>query len=113
MHPQRRLLWFRRLALLGATLAAVVVVLGAWVRLTAAGLGCPDWPGCYGHVFPQVSHEFGRALREMIHRYFATTLGVVITTLLAWAVVNRRDRGQPLAAVIALFVVVCVQAALG
>jgi len=47
MHPQRRLFWFRRLALAGAMLAAAVVVLGAWVRLTNAGLGCPDWPGCY------------------------------------------------------------------
>ena len=52
-YPQRRLLWFRRLALAGALLAAAVVVLGAWVRLTDAGLGCPDWPGCYGHVYPK------------------------------------------------------------
>ena len=42
----------RRLALLGMLLCLVVIVLGAWVRLTDAGLGCPDWPGCYGHVTP-------------------------------------------------------------
>ncbi|HVC01271.1 MAG TPA: COX15/CtaA family protein [Steroidobacteraceae bacterium] len=113
MPPQRRLLWFRRLALAGAALAAVVVVLGAWVRLTNAGLGCPDWPGCYGHVFPQAGHGFHKALHEMIHRYFATTLGVVIITLLSWAFANRRTRGQPLAAAIALFVIVCAQGALG
>lgn len=113
MQPAQRLIWFRRLALAGALLAAVVVTLGAWVRLTDAGLGCPDWPGCYGHVFPQAGHGFSKALHEMIHRYFATTLGLVIITLLAWAIANRRGRGQPLAAVGALFVIVCVQGALG
>src|SRR5271168_5221878 len=96
MTPQRRLFWFRRLARLGALLAASVVVLGAWVRLTDAGLGCPDWPGCYGHVFPQTSHHFAKAVHEMVHRYFATTLGAVIASLFGWALVNRRDRGQPL-----------------
>ncbi len=113
MQPVQRLFWFRRIALAGALLAAVVVTLGAWVRLTDAGLGCPDWPGCYGHVFPQAGQGFSRALHEMIHRYFATTLGLVIITLLSFAVANRRVRGQPLAPVVVLFVVVCVQGALG
>ena len=113
MLPQQRLLWFRRLALFGTALAAIVVVLGAWVRLTDAGLGCPDWPGCYGHVFPQLGAGYSKALHEMIHRYFATTLGIVIVTLLLWALANRRFRGQPLAAVIALFLIVCAQGALG
>ncbi|HUY83726.1 MAG TPA: COX15/CtaA family protein [Steroidobacteraceae bacterium] len=113
MQPQRRLFWFRRIALAGALLALIVVVLGAWVRLTDAGLGCPDWPGCYGHVFPQAGQDFHKALHEMIHRYFATTLGVVIMVLLSWAVANRKTRGQPLGAAIALFIVVCLQGALG
>jgi heme a synthase len=120
MHPQRRLFWFRRLALAAALLAAAVVVLGAWVRLTDAGLGCPDWPGCYGHIYPNTGHvatpggfQFGKALHEMIHRYFATTLGILITTLLIWAVRFRRDRDQPLLPVALLFVVVCLQGALG
>jgi heme a synthase len=120
MHPQRRLFWFRRLAAAGAMLAAAVVVLGAWVRLTDAGLGCPDWPGCYGHIYPQAGHvdlqrgfQFGKALHEMIHRYFATTLGVIITVLLIWAVRFRKDRDQPLLPVALLFVVVCLQGALG
>jgi cytochrome c oxidase assembly protein subunit 15 len=113
VDPQRRLVWFRRLALLGAALAATVVVLGAWVRLTDAGLGCPDWPGCYGHVYPQADHNFSKAIHEMIHRYFATTLGAIIIGLLAWALWNRKARGQPLKAVVLLFVLVCLQGALG
>ena len=113
MDPQRRLLWFRRLALAGASLAATVVVLGAWVRLTDAGLGCPDWPGCYGHIYPHADHNFSKAIHEMIHRYFASTLGVVIVGLLAWALWNRKSRGQPLRAVALLFVLVCAQGALG
>lgn len=113
MHAAKRLLWFRRLCVAGVILAAAVVVLGAWVRLTAAGLGCPDWPGCYGHVFPQVDHGFARALHEMIHRYFATTLGLIITILLGVAVVNRRDPSQPRAMPIVLFILVCLQGALG
>ena len=44
--------WLRGLALCGVLLCFGVVVLGAYVRLTDAGLGCPDWPGCYGHVSP-------------------------------------------------------------
>jgi heme a synthase len=127
VHPQRRLFWFRRLALAGALLAAAVVVLGAWVRLTDAGLGCPDWPGCYGHIYPNAGHveaqdghlqaqpglQFAKALHEMIHRYFATTLGIIIFSLLVWAVRFRKDRDQPLIPVALLFVVVCLQGALG
>jgi cytochrome c oxidase assembly protein subunit 15 len=113
MDPQRRLLWFRRLSLCGALLAAAVVVLGAWVRLTDAGLGCPDWPGCYGHIYPQADHNFSKALHEMTHRYFASLLGIIIIGMLLWAVWNRRNRGQPLIAVALLFILVCLQGALG
>jgi heme a synthase len=120
VHPSHRLLWFRRLALAGALLAATVVVLGAWVRLTDAGLGCPDWPGCYGHIYPNAGHadaqagsQFSKALHEMIHRYFATTLGIIITVLVVWAVRFRKDRDQPLRPVALLFLIVCLQGALG
>ncbi len=119
MHAQQRMLWFRRLALAGAALAATVIVLGAWVRLTDAGLGCPDWPGCYGHIYPNAGAAgesgapFGKALHEMVHRYFATSLGLIITILLVWALVFRRDRGQPLIAAALLFVIVCLQGTLG
>ncbi len=94
-------------------LAATVVVLGAWVRLTDAGLGCPDWPGCYGHFYPESGHNFSKALHEMVHRYFASTLGIFITSLLVWALWNRKDPDQPLFAVALLFILVCAQGALG
>jgi cytochrome c oxidase assembly protein subunit 15 len=112
-NPYVRLLWFRRLALIGAGLAATVIVLGAWVRLTDAGLGCPDWPGCYGHAYPTGLPESGKAWHEMIHRYAAATLGFIITVLLVWAVAARKDRGQPLIPVALLFLIVCLQGALG
>ena len=108
------------MALSGAVLAAAVVVLGAWVRLTDAGLGCPDWPGCYGHIYPNTGSaeplsrfQFAKALHEMIHRYFATTLGMVVAALLVWAVRFRNDRGQPLITAVLAFVMVCVQGSLG
>ncbi len=113
MHADRRLLLFRRLALAGALLAACVVVLGAWVRLTNAGLGCPDWPACYGHIVPSAEHGTAKAWHEMIHRYVAGTLGLIIVTLFVWAFMRRRDRGQPLVAVALLFLVVCLQGTLG
>jgi heme a synthase len=113
MDPHRRLFWFRRLALAGAILAACVVVLGAWVRLTHAGLGCPDWPGCYGHAYPQAAQDFGKAWHEMIHRYFAASLTLVIVGLLGWAIWNRRHPQQPKIAAALLFILVCLQAALG
>ena len=122
------LLWFRRAARLGAALCAIVVVVGAWVRLTDAGLGCPDWPGCYGHVHPAAVGErvldanaayparpfnYQKALHEMVHRYIATALGLVIIALalLSWR--NRRDPQQPRVLPWLLVGVVCAQGALG
>jgi len=108
------------LALAGAGLAAAVVVLGAWVRLTNAGLGCPDWPGCYGHVYPntglpdaQSGIAFAKALHEMIHRYVATSLGMIIVILAVWALRFRHDRDQPVIPAVLVFAVVCLQGALG
>jgi heme a synthase len=98
----------RRYALATVILTFVVVVVGAYVRLSDAGLGCPDWPLCYGRPVPD-AHEDARAWKEMGHRYLAGTLGLMIFGLMlaAW-----RQRAAPrLATAIALLVV--FQATLG
>jgi len=123
-----RLVLFRRLALAGVLLALVVVVLGAWVRLSAAGLGCPDWPGCYGHLtvdqaaqnvdaineaFPHRPFEYHKAIKEMVHRYFASGLGLLILVLAGLAIANRKDPNQPVGLPLALVALVIFQGLLG
>ncbi|MCW5571566.1 MAG: COX15/CtaA family protein [Steroidobacteraceae bacterium] len=118
----------RRLALAAMLLCLGVVVLGAYVRLSAAGLGCPDWPGCYGHVtptgalandalvqqrFPGAEIDAGKAWREMIHRYAASTLGLLIVVIAGIAIATRKARQVPLGLPIALVVVVVFQGILG
>ncbi len=92
---------FRKLTLIAAVLALCVVVLGAYVRLSDAGLGCPDWPGCYGALtvpesesaiqaaqtaYPHSTVHIGKAWKEMAHRYLAGTLGLIILSMvvLGW-----------------------------
>lgn len=93
--------WFRRLVLLSTLLAFCVVGLGAYVRLSDAGLGCPDWPGCYGYMsvpeseaaiaqaqvaYPDSPVESHKAWKEMVHRYLAGILGLLVLSLclLGW-----------------------------
>ena len=85
--------YFKKLLLLTTITAFCLVVLGAYVRLSDAGLGCPDWPGCFGTLsvpesqtaienaelnFPSQHIETAKAWKEMIHRYVAGFLGLMI-----------------------------------
>lgn len=119
------MLWFRRLNLTALLLCFAVVVFGAYVRLSDAGLGCPDWPGCYGHLtvpeavhevtaaeqnFPQRPVEAPKAWKEMIHRYLASTLGLLIVGL---AFMSLRTAGAPRVLPWALVGLVIFQGLLG
>ena len=95
--------WYLHLVMLAAVLAFGVVMLGAYVRLSQAGLGCPDWPGCYGHVSVPTAQqasladaarplEPARAWKEMIHRYFAGSLATLILVLAVMAWCGARNR---------------------
>lgn len=94
---------FRKLTLTCLLLALIVIVMGAYVRLSDAGLGCPDWPGCYGKaivedsaafqadakaLFPDQPLDAGKAWKEMTHRYLAGGLGILMMLMLplAWTV---------------------------
>lgn len=116
-----------RLATAATALALVVVVLGAWVRLAGAGLGCPDWPGCYGQIgapvgaseieranaaFPERPVDTAKAWKEMVHRYAAGVLGLLIGAI-AVAAWRHRRRGTPVLLPGVLLALVVFQALLG
>ncbi|WP_263143717.1 COX15/CtaA family protein [Pseudomonas sp. RIT-PI-AD] len=116
------------LACAATLLALLVVLLGAYTRLTHAGLGCPDWPGCYGFIhvpateaqlahaearFPDAPVEAHKGWNEMIHRYFAGSLGLLVLGLAAHALRRRGRDGQPLKLPLLVLAVIVAQAAFG
>jgi heme a synthase len=127
----------RGLTLITLFLTFDLILFGAFTRLTDSGLGCPDWPGCYGNLSPAGAHAEisaaesamptgpvtrGKAWVEMLHRYLATGVGVLITVLMiaSW-IEHRRSRGSsPNTGSVAspwwataTFVAVCLQGAFG
>lgn len=119
---------FVRLALISLLFAYVVVLLGAYTRLADAGLGCPDWPGCFGQLIaptspediaaakarhPDVSVDSPKAWTEMVHRYAAGTLGLLIAGLAVVGWRLRRIRPGLAAFSAGLLALVVFQAALG
>jgi heme a synthase len=116
----REVTWIRRLALFGALLALCVVVLGGYTRLSDSGLGCPDWPGCFGHVVPtaDAAHyadqgAWQKAWAEMRHRYAAELLGLIIVVIAALSIRARREPGVSAWFTSALLVLVVLQGMLG
>jgi cytochrome c oxidase assembly protein subunit 15 len=92
------------LSIFACALALIVIALGAFTRLSDAGLGCPDWPGCYGHLlwptsteevlnankaFPDTPVAHDKTWPEMIHRYFASMLGLLIVIIAVFAYQHR------------------------
>ncbi len=120
--------WFKRLSLIGVVLALCVVVLGAYVRLSDAGLGCPDWPGCYGTLtvpesesaiqkaqiaYPDKPVEISKAWKEMAHRYLAGALGFVVLGLFIVAFVEKKALKVSPILTTALLMLIIFQALLG
>jgi cytochrome c oxidase assembly protein subunit 15 len=122
---------YRKLVWVMAFLTFDLIVFGGFTRLTDSGLGCPDWPGCYGAANPFIAHEQIAAAEalmptgpvtkvkawiEMIHRYLAMGIGVLIMALMfqsirQWRKTHRQTFAPALP--VALFLFVCVQGAFG
>jgi cytochrome c oxidase assembly protein subunit 15 len=121
---------WRALALVTLFLTFDLVLVGAFTRLTDSGLGCPDWPGCYGSVTPLGAHPeiqaaqsalpsgpvtHGKAWIEMLHRYFATGVGALITvlTVAAWLRARKGKTGVSPWWPTAAWIWVCLQGVFG
>lgn len=124
---------YRKLVWVTAFLTFDLIMFGAFTRLTDSGLGCPDWPGCYGHANPLQALEHIRAAEaampdgpvtvmkawiEMIHRYFAMGVGVLIIAMMiiawrGWLKSQRQDRRFSPGYPTFLLFFVCLQGAFG
>ena len=127
---------FKKITLFSVVLALIVVIAGSYVRLSGAGLGCPDWPGCYGQAipfdfaqggvsdhadfkeraakaFPGATPDIALAWKEMSHRYLAAILGisVLLLALLSWR--QQHNRLLAVTGALSLSVLIGLQAALG
>jgi len=121
----------RKLAWVTAFLTLDLIMFGAFTRLTDSGLGCPDWPGCYGHSNPVSAGEPIRAAEsalpsgpvtmtkawiEMLHRYFAMAVGflIIVLMVLSWRRwLRTRDPSQRPWLATFTFFAVCLQGAFG
>ncbi|PMR72777.1 cytochrome B [Billgrantia endophytica] len=112
------------LSLVGVVFTVAVILVGVWTRLVDAGLGCPDWPGCYGRLVvpdaeramahsPDAPLEVFKAWIEMIHRYVASTLGLLVIALLVLGMRLRQRPGYPWGVSLALLAVILLQGAFG
>ena len=128
MISNSNVIGLRRLAWLAAGFALVVIVFGAFVRLSNAGLSCPDWPTCYGKLtwptqthevatanaaFPDRPFENDKAWREQVHRMLVGVLSLLTFGLGIWSFVRRRDLGTLAVVPIVACVVIVFQALLG
>lgn len=119
---------YRRLIAITAAMTLVLIMLGAYVRLSDAGLGCPDWPGCYGNLTPEHSAaeirgaevlqpggsvSMAKAWKEMVHRYLAMVVGALIAAIMLSAWRNRRLWAESIALPTIIACAVIFQAALG
>ncbi len=117
----------KNLSLFGICLAFVVIALGAWTRLVDAGLGCPDWPGCYGFVvfptneaeialaearYPTFPYDINKAIPEVVHRYFAAALGFLAIIMVYYSF--RQNENKNIRRwTIGLLIFICCQGLFG
>ena len=116
------------LALIATLFASLVVGMGAYTRLVHAGLGCPDWPGCYGFLtvpdtapeiahaeslFPNAPVEVDKGWAEMIHRYIAGVLMLLVLLIVIRAIRHRYEPDQPLKLPLFILALIILQATFG
>ena len=117
----------KNLSLFGICLAFVVIALGAWTRLVDAGLGCPDWPGCYGFVvfptndaeialaesrYPLFPYDINKAIPEVVHRYFAAALGFLAIIMVYYSFKQNENKNIRRWTV-GLLIFICLQGLFG